>query len=258
MVDMDMRPVLGPVSESSKLFHAYKNIVQTDLAQAVDRFTNDLETAASDYHRMVAKQRFLLSASDALKQMAVLCGCSGIARITFVLKTAAGSYLDDPDHRAYEEGLDRRFTLNPRDSGFLRTRLSTRANHVHRLLMNHCKDLQEFQEGSNFVKSALKFMLDLALNLPICAWDCAPCLAFEGACQDCGYGKNHHICSQPESTYKMLSRSQETLVKCLRSYLTGYLQYTLKPRALADAFEPLFKDVTDVWESIEVVSGTYD
>jgi hypothetical protein len=79
---------------------------------------------------------------------------------------------------------------------------------------------KDLQDSINPERSSLKFLLELVLELPMGAWECAPCLAMTGNCKDCGYGRDHGICAHPGSTHEMLNSSRETILKIIRRELT--------------------------------------
>jgi hypothetical protein len=191
--------------------------VLRDYGQATEAFAHDLRQRLSDYDLMVVKQRYLLAAAAKVKSISEIFDYQNLYPAASYFEAAAWAYLDNSDLRAYQQGLDNRFTLNEESSRFLRSRLKVMAERAIRIGELYRKDLRD---ATNFERSSLKFLLELVLELPIGAWECAPCHAVTGNCKNCGYGRDHGICSHPGSTYEMLSGSREAILNRIRRWLT--------------------------------------
>lgn len=185
--------------------------------KAVEDFTLALEFSTSSYDLMIAKQEYLMAVSGVIKDISEICGYDNLSKAATFFESAASAYLDDSDRRAHNHSSDGRFALNEDISRFLKSRLDMRAYQAYRIWALYSKELQYSIDPSAFL---LEFMLDIALELPIDAWDCAPCLAAGGNCKGCGYGRDHRICSHPGSTYEMLSWSSGYIIKGIREGLT--------------------------------------
>lgn len=188
-----------------------------DYSQATEAFAQGLRQRSSNYDLMVVIQRYLLAAAAVVKGISEIFDYQNICPAASFFEAAAWAYLDNSDLRAYRHGLDNRFTLNEESSRFLRSRLKVMAERAIRLGELYSKELRD---TTNSERSALKFLLELVLELPIGAWECAPCLAVTGNCKDCGYGRDHGICAHPGSTYEMLSGSREAILKRIGRSLT--------------------------------------
>jgi hypothetical protein len=188
--------------------------VLNEYREAAKSFLEGLRSSRSDYERMLVKQGYLLSTSRVLQRTAWICGRREIAAAASFLEVAAASYQDDSDRRAYEQGLYNRFILDFRNAQLLLSRLQMRAHQA-------CSTWARYNGVSSHDPraSALRFMLEVTLDLPTGAWECACCLAVHGNCKECGYGKDHLACSLPGSTYEMLRLSQEALVSAIRRAL---------------------------------------
>jgi len=191
--------------------------VLSNYKQAVEDFARALEFSTSSYELMIAKQGYLLAASRVIKDLSEMCGHKNLSKAATFFGSAASAYLDDSDRRAHYQSSDNRFALNEEISRFLKSGLKARAYQAYSIWTLYSRELQYSVDSQT---SALQFMLDIALELPIDAWDCAPCLAVEGNCKDCGYGRDHRICSYPGSTYEMLSWSSGYIIRCIRKSLT--------------------------------------
>ena len=191
--------------------------VLRDYCQATEAFANDLRQQSSDYDLMLVVQRYLLAAAAVVKGLSEIFDYQNLCQAASYFEAAAWAYLDNSDLIAYRQGLDNRFTLNKESSRFLRSRLKVIAERAIRTGQLFRKDLRD---ATNFERSVLKFLLELVLELPMGAWECAPCLAMTGNCKDCGYGRDHGICAHPGSTHEMLSSSRETILKIIRRELT--------------------------------------
>jgi hypothetical protein len=185
--------------------------------QAVEDFALGLEDSSSSYELMIAKQKYLLAASGVIKELSEICSYKRLCKAATFFEAAALAYLDESDRRAYYQGSDGRFALSEDISCFLKSRLRMWAYRAYRIWAIYSMELQS---SIDLPASALEFLLDVALELPIDAWDCAPCLASGGNCKDCGYGRDHIICSHSGSTYEMLSLSRGFIIKSIRSVLS--------------------------------------
>ena len=185
--------------------------------QAADAYAHDLNRSSSDYEVMKVNQKYLTDVASVLKSISEVLNNKDVHQAASHFEAGAWAYLDNSDRLAYRQGLDGRFTLSTRNSSFLISRLTVIAGRTKRL-----KELygRELQDTANPKRTALRFMLDLVLELPIGAWECASCLAMRGNCRDCGYGRDHGICSQPGSNYDMLSSSKDAILKSIRANLT--------------------------------------
>lgn len=191
--------------------------------QAADAYANDLNRSSSDYEAMKVNQKYLTDVASVLKSISGILNNKDVYQAASYFEAGAWAYLDNSDQLAYSKGLDGRFALSTRNSGFLRSRLKVIAERAKRMKVLYCR---EFQDTANPERSILRFMLDLVLELPIGAWECASCLAMRGDCSGCGYGRDHGICSQPGSNFDMLCSSQDAILRSIRANLTEMkLQY---------------------------------
>lgn len=184
--------------------------------QAAEAFSNGMEQSSSNYDLMVAKQSYLLDAAGVLKRTAEIFDYRDISLAASFFEAASWAYLDGSDLQAYYQGLDNRFTLSKECSRFLRSRLIVRATEAKKIKEVFSRELSD---TANPRTCALRFMLELVLKLPTGSWECAACFAVSGSCKDCGYGRDHDICSRPGSTYEMLSSSREAILKSIRRSL---------------------------------------
>lgn len=191
--------------------------VLRDYSQATENFARGLRQSLSDYDLMVVKQKYLLAAAAVIKGVSKIFGYKDISTAASFFEAAACAYLDNYDLRAYHQGLDKRFALDEESSRVLRSRLKIMAEKADRIGQLYSRELPE---ATDTERSALKFLIELVLELPTGAWECAPCLAVTGDCIDCGYGRDHGICSHPGSTYEMLSGSREAILESVRRGLT--------------------------------------
>lgn len=188
-----------------------------DYCQATEVFAHDLRQQSSDYDLMLVVQRYLLAAVAVVKGISEIFDFQNLYQAASFFEAAAWAYLDNSDLRAYQQRLDNRFTLNEESSRFLRSSLKVIAERAIGMRELYWKDLRD---SINPERSSLKFLLELVLELPMGAWECAPCLAMTGNCKDCGYGRDHGICAHPGSTHEMLSSSRETILRIIRRELT--------------------------------------
>ena len=185
--------------------------------QAADAYAHDLRQSSSDYESMKINQRYLLDVASVLESTYEIFDNKDFHRAASYFEAAAWSYLDKSDQLAFNQGHDGRFTLSDKNSSFFRSRLTMIAERAKR--MNELC-YRELRDTTNPEISTLRFLLDLVLELPIGAWECASCLAMIGNCKDCGYGRDHGICSHPGSNYDMLSSSRDAMLKSIRSNLS--------------------------------------
>jgi hypothetical protein len=190
--------------------------VLSEYGRAAEEFGASLSRAKTCYDLMVAKQRYLQSAAEVIKRTSSIFDYQEITLAASFFEAAAWAYLDNSDMRAYHQGLDNRFTLSEEDERFLRSRLKARASEASRIRKLYGREIAAAESPQI---SALRFLLELVLELPIGAWECAACLAVKGRCMECGYGQDHAICSRPGSTYEMLNRSHEAVLGKIRSSL---------------------------------------
>ena len=188
--------------------------------QAADAYAHDLRQSSSDYESMKINQRYLLDVACVLESTFEIFDNKDnedFQQAASYFEAAAWSYLDKSDQLAYQQGHDGQFTLSDKNSSFFRSRLTIIAERAKRTTEHYGRELQD---TTNPEISALRFLLDLVLELPIGAWECASCLAMIGNCKDCGYDRDHGICSHPGSNYDMLSSSRDAMLKSIRSNLS--------------------------------------
>jgi hypothetical protein len=113
---------------------------------------------------MIAKQNYLLAASGVIKGLSEICSCKSICQAATFFEAAAAAYLDDSDRRAYDQGSDGRFSLSEDISCFLKSRLRMWAYRAYRIWALYSTELHSSIDLPGF---ALKFLLDVALDLPI-------------------------------------------------------------------------------------------
>lgn len=230
--------------------------VLSNYKQAVEDFALAVEFSTSSYELMIAKQKYLQSASGVIKDLSDICDIETLSKAATFFKSAALAYLDDSDRRAHYQGLDGRFTLSEDVSRFLKSRLKMRAYQAYGIWAFYSRELRY---SIDLQASTLQFMLDISLELPIDAWDCAPCLSAGGNCMDCGYGRDHKICSHPGSTYEMLSWSSGYIIKSIRMGLAKTKTRSRNGYEGADPFsgesEELF---LDPGENLHEDSGAID
>ncbi len=185
--------------------------------QAVDAFSLGVIRPSSVYDLMVVKQRYLLAVAEVIKSVSDIFACRDLSLAASLFEAAAWAYLDKSDLQAQFREPDNRFVPAKEDLRLLRARLEVIAERADRFGVLYRK---EIQETSNAKIATLRFLLSLVLELPMTAWDCAPCIAVIGRCEECSYGRNHGICSLPGSTYDMLCRSRDAILKSIRRRLT--------------------------------------
>jgi hypothetical protein len=230
--------------------------VLMDYCQASEAFAHDLRQQSSDYDLMLVVQRYLLAAAAVVKGLSEIFDCQNLYQAASYFDSAAWAYLDNSDLIAYQQRLDYRFTLNKESSRFLRSRLKVIAERANRMRELYKKDLQD---SINPERSSLKFLLELVLELPMGAWECAPCLAMTGNCKDCGYGRDHGICAHPGSTHEMLSSSREAILKIIRMELTESRRRSGAEIPLRE--QSLHFDLSDKSPSIQIeidICGEHD
>ncbi len=188
-----------------------------EYCQAAEAFAIGVIRPSSVYDLMVVKQRYLLAAAALLKRLSDIFAYGDIFLAASLFEAAAWAYLDNTDLQAQLRGQDSRFAPGEENFRLLRSRLKVIAERTNRL-GGLCS--REIMETSNIEISTLRFLLSLVLDLPMSAWECAPCIAVIGRCSECSYGQDHGICSLPGSTYDMLCRSREAILKSIRRRLT--------------------------------------
>lgn len=209
MCEAELSLFAGEESDTRAKFESMLN----EHSQAADDFAGHLAQPSSSYHMMLAKQSYLLSVARLIKRISEAYGFEDIYEEACCFETAARSYIDESDQRAFHQDLDKRFDLSDDWRGFLLARLMKRARSAERISAFYRKRIGE---ADDLEILALKYMLDLILDLPVGAWECAPCLAANGRCDICDYGRDHEICSQPGSTFEMLSRSGQSMADIMR------------------------------------------
>jgi hypothetical protein len=201
--------------------------VLSEYGRAAEEFGASLSRAQTCYDLMVAKQRYLQSAAEVIKRTSSIFEYREIALAATIFEAAAWAYLDHSDLQAYHQGLDNRFSLGEEDERLLRSRLNVRAAEAKRIRKVYGREIAVAESPQI---SALRFLLELVQELPVGAWECAACLAVRGRCTECGYGQDHAICSRPGSTFEMLNRSHEAMLRSIRRGLTELkMQYSRKP-----------------------------
>ena len=192
-------------------------IILSKYGQAADAYAYNLRQSSSDYESMKINQRYLLNVASVLRSSYEIFDDKDFHRAASYFEAAAWSYLDRSDQLAFNQGHDGRFILSDKISSFFRSRLMIIAERAKRMKEPCCRELRD---TTNPEISILRFLLDLVLELPIGAWECASCLAMIGNCKDCGYGRDHGICSHPGSNYDMLSSSRDAMLKSIRSNMS--------------------------------------
>jgi hypothetical protein len=188
-----------------------------EYCQAAEAFAVGVIRPSSVYDLMVVKQRYLLAAAALLKSLSDIFAYRDVSLAASLFEAAAWAYLDNSDLQAQLQGQDNRFAPGEENFRLLRSRLKVIAERANRFGVLYSR---EIQETSNIEISSLRFLLSLVLDLPMSAWECAPCIAVIGRCSECSYGQDHGICSLPGSTYDMLCRSREAILKSIRRRLT--------------------------------------
>lgn len=191
--------------------------ILSDYKESVEDFAFGIEISDSNYELMIAKQKYLQAVSKVIKGLSEIYGYNSIWKAATFFEAASRAYLNESDQKAHFEGSDGRFVLDKDVSRFLKSRLSMRVDQAYRIWTLYSR---VFLDSAGSKLSGLQLMLDIILELPIDAWDCAPCLAAEGNCKDCTYGRDHRICSHPGSTYEMLRWSSDFIIKSIRKSLT--------------------------------------
>lgn len=188
-----------------------------EYGRRVGDFLSDLEEPASNYELMLASQRYLLAAADLLSETSGILGLQVMSMRSSLFEAAAWAYLDSKDLSAYIHNLDGRFILDDRNSRFVRSRLKAIALRASRIWQSYRREIDECSSPG---RSSLKLLLEVFLDLPVSAWEFAPCLAMKGDCKGCGYASDHGRCAEPGSAYDMLSRSRLAILTALRSSLS--------------------------------------
>jgi hypothetical protein len=224
--------------------------------QAADAYAHDLRQSLSDYESMKINQRYLLEVAYVLESTYEIFDDKDFHQAASYFEAAAWSYLDKSDQLAYHQGHDGRFTLSDKNSSFFRSRLMNIAERAKR--MNEVCG-KELQYTTNPEISTLRFLLDLVLELPIGAWECASCLAMVGNCKDCGYGRDHSICSKPGSNYDMLRSSRDAMLKSIRSNLSEMRSRSRLMSLRQDHEMQFYSHDTPPLDQMEIdICGQYD
>jgi len=185
----------------------------SEYRRSAEDFQYGLEQSSSDYGLMVVKQRYLIDAAAIIESISVILDHQEISSAASRLRSAAWSQLDDSDLEGF---LKHKNILSKDWSCFLRSRLESAAKNAKWIAILSNKELKETSDPGH---SALKFLLDIVLGLPIGPWECASCLYMNGNCRDCEYGRAHGKCSLPESDYGILKDSSETMIQDIRKNL---------------------------------------
>lgn len=192
-------------------------VVISEYGRGISEFLQSLERATSDYELMVANQSYLLAVADLLRNASRILDCRVISPTASLFEAAAWAFIDSKDYSAHLQNIDGRFVLSSQESRFVRSRLKSIAQRAHRIRQIYSK---EIEASSNPRRSALKFLLEVFLDLPVSAWEFAPCLAMKGNCKACGYAVDHGACAESGSAYDMLSSSREAILRIIRSSLS--------------------------------------
>jgi hypothetical protein len=197
-----------------------KNRLETTLSEygkSAEAFAYGLKRSSTGYDLMLVKQIYLLDTAAVIRSTSEIFDYQDISSEATIFGSDAWAYLNNSDLQAFQQQLDNRFVLSKDWSHFLRCRLEAAAKAANRIEALFSKELQDTE---NSELSALRFLLDVVLELPIGAWENATCFAMNGNCRDCGYGRDHGICSIPGSNYWILNNSCELMLKDIRKNLT--------------------------------------
>ncbi len=216
MAGIEWRSSQEWISSDSNEIKTELDPVFREYYQAVEAFALGVIRQSSVYDLMVVKQRYLLAAAAVIRSVADIFAYRDVSLAASLFEAAAWAYLDKSDLQAQFQGMDNRFATDEENLRFLRSRLKVIAERADRFGVLYRK---EIQETSNAEIVTLRFLLSLVLELPMTAWECAPCIAVIGRCLECSYGQDHGICSLPGSTYDMLCRSRDAILKSIRSRL---------------------------------------
>jgi len=218
MAGMESRSSREWISPSGNEIKTELDPVFKAYCQAVEAFALGVMMPSSVYDLMVVKQRFLLAAAIVIRSVSDIFAYRDVSLAASLFEAAAWAYLDNSDLQAQLQGLDDRFAPAEENLRLLRSRLKVIAERANRFGVLFSRELWE---APNAEISTLRFLLILVLELPMTAWECAPCIAVIGRCSECSYGQDHGICSLPGSTYDMLCRSRDAILKSIRRRLTG-------------------------------------
>ena len=191
--------------------------VLSEYAKSAEAFAYGLKQSSTEYDLMLVKQIHLLDSAAIIKSISEIFDYQDIFSEASIFGSAAWAHLNNSDLLAFQQGLDNRFVLSKEWSYFLRSRLEAVAKAANRIEPLFRKELQNTE---NPELSALRFLLDVILELPVGAWENAACFAMNGNCKDCGYGRDHGICSIPGSNYWILNNSRESMLKDIRKNMT--------------------------------------
>ena len=191
--------------------------VLSEYDKSAEAFAYGLKQSSTEYDLMLVKQIFLLDSAAIIKSTSEIFDYQYIFSEASIFGSAAWAHLNTSDLLAFQQGLDNRFVLSKEWSQFLRSRLEAAAKAANRAEALFRKELQSTK---NPERSALRFLLDVILELPVGAWENATCFAMNGNCRDCGYGRDHGICSIPGSNYWILNNSRELMLKDIRKSMT--------------------------------------
>jgi hypothetical protein len=227
-----------------------------EYGQAAEAFSRGLEQSVSNYDLMAAKQSYLLDAAGIVKRTSAIFDLPDISLAASFFEAATWAYLDTSDLQAFYQKLDNRFILSEENARFLKSRLIVKVNEAKRIAQVCSRDLQD---AANPRIWALRFLLELVLKMPIGSWECAACLAVNGNCRDCGYGRDHNICSSPGSTYEMLFSSREALLKSIRRSLTENHRISRAGNISPELSMPVESSHISVSPQLDVdICGQYD
>jgi hypothetical protein len=189
----------------------------SEYGKSAEAFAYGLKQSSTEYDLMLVKQIYLLDSAAIIKSTSELFDYQDISSEASIFGSAAWANLNNSDLQAFQQGLDNRFVLSKDWSHFLRCRLEAAAKTANRVESLFRKELQDTE---NPELSALRFLLGVVLEVPIGAWENASCFAVNGNCRDCGYGRDHGICSIPGSNYWILNNSRESMLKGIRKNMT--------------------------------------
>lgn len=225
-----------------------------DYGQALDDFMLGLKRPSSEYELMAVKQRYILEAAGAIKKAAQSFDFHDLSLKASILEAAARAYGDSPPPLLQHDMTGKRCVLTEENYRFLRSRLKDKAHRANRSQELFCR---EMLQAPGLERSALKFLLDVTLELPMGAWECAACIAVSGRCEYCDHGLAHGLCSEPGSAYQTLHRSREAVLVSIRDALarTGrrpsaadhFPENGLFPET-APRFPLAYEDLDTCWE----------
>ena len=197
-----------------------KNRLEAALSEyrkSAEAFGCGLKQSSTEYDLMLVKQIYLLDAAAIIKSTSEIFDYQAISLDASVFGSAAWAHLNNSDLQAFQQRLDNRFVLSKDWSHFLRCRLEAAAKTANRVEALFSKELKSIENPGLF---ALRFLLDVVLELPVGAWENAACFTMNGNCRNCGYGRDHGICSIPGSNYWVLNNSRELMLRDIRKNMT--------------------------------------